>query len=150
MSNQPNGWTLQPEDQAAVDRLRDAIFRLASLARTGEDLIAIGEAVDALEKLLTGNEIEVNVRVDVGLRRGDETYEDGFLVCFQISKDGIELSTVATTYSSSVGSDHTSTKYAVLEPTGGSDVFQVDEWLEQLEEYSSCKDAVLSVSRDHL
>jgi hypothetical protein len=149
MTDDQHGWSLQEEDRWVLERLCAAVRGLVPMARTGQDLIAIGEVVHAMECLLAGGNIDVSVGLDVGFRRGNESFEEGLFICFHISEVEITLSELRTTYSTNIGSDHSSTGCAALYPNGHFNAYDVGQWLEQLEEVKSYGDAKLDVSRDH-
>ena len=150
MTDDQDGWSLQDEDRWLLERLNKALCDLVPLARTGQDLIGIGEAVDGIECLLEGGNIEISVGLDVGFRRGTGSDEGGLFVCFHISEDEIILNELHTTYSSDIGSDHFNNGYATLDPNGHFDGDGIERWLEQLDEVKSYEDAKLDVSRDHV
>ena len=150
MTTKTNGWRLTDEDRGVLEDLRRAVHSLLPLARTGQDVIAVGETIDAIESILSGSGIEVSVGLDVGFCRGNESFEEGLFICFHISEDGIILSKLNTTYSSNVGSDHSSTNYAALYPDGHFNEYNIGQWMEEFDEVRLYPDAKLDVSRDHV
>jgi hypothetical protein len=143
------GWLLRREDYALLTRLAVALGRLSPLARRGNDLMALGEAWDAVEQIIDGQTIDVNVGLSVGFRRGDREFNEGLFMCFRINDEEIILDELNTTYSIDVGSDHCTRGYATLGPSGGFDEVGVEEWLAKLEEVQRFDDAQLSTARDH-
>jgi hypothetical protein len=130
--------------------LRSCCGSLIHLAKTGDDLIALGEALDAIERVLQEEAIEVNVGLSVGFRRGDEDLEEGLFVCFRINWEEIILGELNTTYSRAVGSDRYSRAYAELRPGERFDEVGFEDWLTLLEEVLTDDDARLQTERDHI
>jgi hypothetical protein len=144
------GWLLRDGDQGHLTHLTKALRDLAPLARCANDLIALGEAWGAIEQILDGRVVDVNVGLSVGFRRGDHDSEEGLFICFRINEAEIILDELNTTFSSEVGSDHFTRVYASLGPAGGFDDVGVEEWLAKLEEVQRSDDAQLDTERDHL
>jgi hypothetical protein len=143
------GWLIRDKDQGHLTRLTKALRDLAPLARCGNDLIALGEALEAIEQILDGRSVEVNVGLSVGFRRNDRDFEEGLFMCLRINDDEVILDELNTTYSA-FGSDHFTRLYASLGPAGGLDDVGVEEWLAKLEEVQRFDDAQLQVERDHV
>ncbi len=107
-------------DSTAADyrsALRDLVWRLVRLAKSGNDLIALGEILEVLSGVETDPaacEVEVNVGVEVGFRAGDENFEEGLYYGFRVSDEGIEFDEMRTIYDKSVGSDHEGKKHGFL------------------------------------
>jgi hypothetical protein len=162
------GWSLRNEDRGLLNRVAQALPGLAPLAQCGNDLIALGEAWDAIEQIIESRTIEVDVELSVGFRRCDERVrsrgsadqtcasldkirlEEGLFMGLRVNNEEIILDELNTTYSSDVGSDHFTRVYASLGPSGGFDSVGVEEWLVKLEEVQSFDDAELSTERDHV
>jgi hypothetical protein len=98
----------------------------APLAQHGTDLIALGEALNAVEDILGGRSVDVNVGLEVGFRRGDSELKEGLFLGFRINDEGIILDELNTTCSSDVGSDHYTTIYAFFERGGKLDEVGVE------------------------
>lgn len=145
-----HGWSLDENDHALLRRLAKSLRRIAPLAQRGNDLIALGEAWGAIEQLLEGQTVDVNVGLSVGFRRGDQNFEEGLFICFRINNEEIVLDELNTTYSSDVGSDHFTRDIAALRPDSGFDDVGVEEWLSKLDEVLKFDDAELSTERDHV
>jgi hypothetical protein len=149
-------WLLRDADEGHLARLTKALRDLAPLARCGNDLIALGEAWGAIEQILEGRSVDVNVGLSVGFRREERDLEDGLFteeglfMCFRINDVEIILDELNTTYSSDVGSDHFTRVYASLGPAGGFDDVGVEEWLAKLLEVQQSDDAQLDTERDHV
>jgi hypothetical protein len=124
--------------------------KLAPLARSGENLIALGEAWDAVQKIIDGSEVEINVELSIGFRSGNQDFKEGLFMCFRINNDEIRLDELHTAYSSNVGSDHFANVYAVLEPRGEFNSTGAEEWLAKLEEVRGFDNTQLETSRDHI
>jgi hypothetical protein len=142
-------WPIRVEDVAPLERLVEAVRSLAPLAQRGNDLIAIGEACRAIEKILESQIVDVNVRVTVGFRHGDPEFMEGIFTGIRINANEIILDELNTTYSSDSGSDHFTRVYASLEPGGGFDESGIGDWISKLDELRKWDDAKLSVERDH-
>jgi flavin-binding protein dodecin len=143
-------WKLTDDDRSTLSALADAIRGLTDMARDGQDLIAIGEVLDAFERIERGEEVEVNVGLDVGFRRGDRDFQEGLYACLRIDREGVDLSEVNTSYSSDAGSDRSSRRFAYLGPRGRFDGAGVHSWLELLGEIRQEEETRLSTSRDHV
>jgi hypothetical protein len=150
MTTDTTGWRLTDEDRGVLEDLRQAVQSLLPLARTGQDAIAVGEAIDAIESILSGTDIEVNVGLDTGFRRGEDGFEEGLFVCLRINDEEIVLDELHTSYSKEIGSDHFTVGHATLRPKGHFDEGGIAEWIAQLREVSAWDDATLTVSRDHV
>jgi hypothetical protein len=146
-------WIVRGEDIGHLSRLSDALRGLASKAERGTDLIALGEACDAIEKIIEGQPVDIDVGVSIGFRRGrgkgnDETEEGLFLDC-RINNNEVLLTELRTTYWARVGSDHTDDTSASFRPDGSSRTAGFYDWLDLLTEVRECDDARLSTERDH-
>jgi hypothetical protein len=71
------GWSLRDEDHGLLDRIAQALRCLAPLAQHGNDLIALGESWNAIEQIIDGRTVDVNVGLSIGFRRGDRDFEEG-------------------------------------------------------------------------
>ena len=145
-----DGWTLTDRDRRILAVLGEAVRGLVRLARSGRDLIALGEAWDAIERIRGGETIDVNVGISVGFRRGDKDFEERRFVCLRINDEEIVLDELNATYSSDMGSDHHTDGYAVLRPGGGYDEIDVSRWIRLLDEMRSEDGAKLRTERDHV
>jgi hypothetical protein len=144
------GWRLTDEDHGVLEDLRQAVRALLPLARTGQDVMAVGETIDSIESLLSGSDVEVNVELVTGFRRGNDGFEEGLFVCLRINDEEIVLDELHTSYSKEVGSDHFTVTYATLQPRGHFDDEGVAKWIAQLQEASAWDDATFTVSRDNV
>jgi hypothetical protein len=148
------GWLVREEDHGLLMRIGQALKSLAPLTRCGDDLIALGEAWDAIESIMNDCTINVDIGLSIGFRRafrrGAIECEEGLFMCFRINDDEIVLDELNTAYSSDLGSDHSTTVYAALRPDAGLDAVGVEAWLGKLEEVKGFDDAQLSVERDHV
>jgi hypothetical protein len=142
-------WPIQVEDVGPLERLAEAVRSLAPFAQTGHDLIAIGEACDAIEKIIESAAVDVNVGLTFGIRRGDPDFEEGHFASIRINAGEIILDEMNTTYSSGSGSDHYTTVCASLEPGGGFDESGIADWISKVDSLRSDDDVKLVVERDH-
>ena len=143
-------WPIRVEDVAPLERLVEAVRSLAPLAKCGNDLIAVGEVCDAIERILASEIVDVNVGLTVGVRRGDPDFEEGHFASIRINAGEIILDEMNTTYSSDSGSDHYTTVCASLEPGGGFDESGIADWMSKVDSLRSDDDAKLIVERDHV
>jgi hypothetical protein len=142
-------WPIRVEDVAPLERLVEAVRSLTPLAQSGNDLIAVGEACDAIERILASEVVDVNVGLTIGFRRGDPGFEEGCFATIRINASEIILDEMNTTFSSDRGSDHYTTVYASLEPGGGFDQPGIADWISKVGSLRSDDDAKLNVERDH-
>ena len=133
-----------------LDAIACGLWKLPRLARSGDDLIAIGEALGALQAMADGDEIEVAFDLDVGFRRGDRTSEDGLFTCFQITDDEIVLTELHTSYTTETGSDWFTETYAKLLPDRYFADEAIHRWLEALDHTLAEDDATLRATRNHV
>jgi len=150
MTNSNNGWDLDDEAIESLGCLAAAIHSLKSLAITGKDLIGLGEAIEAIGSIIEGDEIEFNVGLSVGFRVRDGDFEEGIFMCLRINEYKLNLDELSTTYSRAIGSDHSTIDYVYLTPNSALDEFELNNWLNKLDEIKSFPEARLSVSRDHV
>ena len=150
MVNSMDFWELNNDDWDLLRNLQDSIYSLTSLAKSGAHLIAIGEVIEAIESLLNEDQIDINVGLDIGFRRGDRDFEEGLFVCLRINSEEIILNELNTTYSSDIGSDSYTVDYVHLVPGSHLNHIDLTRWLEKLSEIQSFDDAKLTVSRDHI
>jgi hypothetical protein len=141
---------LTDENRGVLEDLRQTVQSLLPLARTGHDVIAVGETIDAIESILSGSDIDVSVGLETGFRRGNDHFEEGLFVWLHINDGEIVLDELHTSYSKEVGSDHFTITYAMLHLRGPFDEEGVATWIAQLQEVSAWDDATLTVSRDHV
>ena len=147
---EPVGWTLTENDQGLLYHLAYALRRFTAFAEAGQDLIAIGEAIQAIELLLEGQLPEVIIRLDIGYRAGDADAAEGFFTGFRVDKHEIILDVTRTTYSSGIGSDWGTERCAVLRPRGGFPEEGVHRWTDALEAVLASGNPKLQASRDHV
>jgi hypothetical protein len=91
MENSNNKWGLDEEAIELLGNLVVAIHTLKSLAITGNDLIGLGEAIEAIDSIIEGDEIEVNVGLSVGFRVRDGDFEEGIFMCLRINEYKLNL-----------------------------------------------------------
>jgi hypothetical protein len=127
------------------------VWRLVRLARTGEDLIALGEILEVLTGFETDPAtcaVEVNVGVEVGFTAGNENFEEGLYYGFRVSDEGIEFDEMRTTYDKSVGSDHESKEHGFL-AWDDSNSQDPSDWFNDIEDVLCREECGIEVSRDH-
>jgi hypothetical protein len=127
-------WSLDDSDRAVLRRLITDLRRLLSLAKTNDQIMAVGEAVDAVEKVRDGEGVEAVLTLSVGVQDGNETFSEGWFVRLGLSPAAIVLDKLNTTFSVEMGLDRHTTGYTVLKPGGGFDEAGVAAWLAELNE----------------
>ena len=150
MSDDPGRWKINDDDLGVLMRLTQKLRALAPLTQSGADLIGLGEALNAIEEIIEGTPVDVNVHVSLGFRRGDENFEEGLFICFRVNEEEIVLDELHTRYEKPIGGDHFTKVYAVRGPHGHFNIDQVENWIMQLEEVQACDDAQLEVDREHV
>jgi hypothetical protein len=147
MSGAPRGgWTLGEDDRALLRQLITILRRLLPLARSNGALIALGEALEAIERVRDGAGIEEPVALSMGVEDGDEDFNEGRFVRLRIAPDGIVLDKLSTTYTAEIGLDEVTTGYAVLTPSGGFDSAGVAAWIAELNDLRHWDTAELKAS----
>jgi hypothetical protein len=149
-SEEEPAWRLSRRDRDLLNDLIRAVFRMGQLARRGNDMIATGEAWNATENILEGDEVDVAVGLDAGFRRGDEEGEEGVFVCLRLNAEEIVLEEMQTVHTKETGSDHNTREYARLTPNERFDQDSIAEWLERLDQICNEGGAELMTSRDHV
>jgi hypothetical protein len=127
-------WSLGDNDRAVLRRLITDLRRLLSLARASDEIMAVGEVVEAVEKVRDGAGVEGVITLSVGVQDGNESFSEGWFVRLGLSPDAIVLDKLNTTYSVEMGLDRHATSYAVLRRAGGFDDTGVAAWLAELNE----------------
>ena len=146
----PGGsWQLTEDDRGLLDTLRGVVRGLATTASSAYDLIAVGEAWQALDAILDGEPVEVNVELTLGFPRvsDDSGYATDFSL--RVNDEEVRLSQMTTTWDKQIGSDHTGLDHAVMTPAGGFDAYGAEQWLDQFAAIKSSDGVILSTSRDH-
>jgi hypothetical protein len=145
-------WPVRVEDVALLGRVAEAVRALSPLAQRGNDLIAVGEACDALERIRSSTIVDVNVGLTVGIRRGKaDCFEEGHFASIRVNAREMILDQMDTTYASGFGADHYTTVCASLEPGGsGLNESGVAEWLSRVDWLRGEENAKLIVERDHV
>jgi hypothetical protein len=141
-------WPIRVEDVQPLERLVEAVRSLSPFAQCGNDLIGIGEACNAIERILASEIVDVNVGLTLGIRRGDPGFEEGHYVSIRIDAYEIILDEMNTANSGS-GSDHYTTVCASLEPGGRFDESGIADWISKVDSLRSDDDVKLVVERDH-
>jgi hypothetical protein len=127
-------WPIQVDDVSLLERLQETVRSLSPLARRGNDLTAIGEASDAIERILASEIVEVNVGLTVGFRQGNpDVFEEGHFASVRVNSHEIVLDQMDSTYAGGYGSDHYTTVCASLEPGGGFDGSGIVEWISRID-----------------
>jgi hypothetical protein len=78
-------WQLTDADRGRLEVLRDAVRAFAATARSANDLMAVGEAWQALGAILDGEPVEVNVELSFDFRCGDDVSEGGLYVSLRVN-----------------------------------------------------------------
>lgn len=144
------GWNVSDEGRGLLIRLAHAVRQLAPLAQHGSDLIALGEAWNAIEQIVGGGTVDVNVGLTVGVRQGDRKSSEGLFMGLRINEYEVVLDQLNTSYSADVGGDHFTERYDELSPGGRFNAYEVERWLQKLEEVLRFDDVKLITERDHV
>ena len=144
-----NVWPLGDTARGDLIRLGQVVRRLASKAERSSDLIALGEMWEAVEQIIEGQIVEVDVGFSVGFRRGSDKFAEGLFMCCHVDNQEIRLDELNTTYSRDVGSDHSSSVHVHLTHDGGWNGEGFDKWLDKLNEVLSSDDARLETEQNH-
>jgi len=75
-----------------LSELRSKLLALSIHARDGTALIGLGSAVNAVETILKGGQIDRRIEVSIGFRFGGE----GMYVCVELDDEGVHLSTMSS------------------------------------------------------
>lgn len=144
---------LTEEDRDCLNGLSNTLRMLGHRATSGNDLAGIGEAWYEVDQILDdeSHEIGVNLSITIGYRRGTTDFAEGRYACLTMNwEDGIVLDELVTSYSSDIGSDHSTTAYAHLTGDGGYDAEAVRAWIGLLSDLCAEDDVQIFVNRDHL
>lgn len=144
------GWTLTEDDRAILTDIAGALKSLADRASAGADLIGLGEALVAIDQILEGSEVDVNVSLSLGFRSGDKDFKEGLFVGCRINGEEIVLDELNTSYASDYGSDRSSVTHAELNCSGYFSGFEVQCWLLKLRQVMAFEEAQLHAFRDHI
>ncbi len=147
-----DGWrdaALSQADRSKVSDICIAARAMSSFATEPVDLIAVGEAWGALQAIVAGEDVEVNVELTLGFRSGGDDVREGVFLSVRVNDEAIVLDRMTTSWGSDVGSDHSTEILASLTPKGWSRSRGVAEWLEELDEMCGNDAARLTTSRDH-
>jgi hypothetical protein len=143
-------WQLTDADRGRLEVLRDAVRAFAATARSANDLMAVGEAWQALGAILDGEPVEVNVELSFGFRCGDDVSEGGLYVSLRVNDEEVRLSRMNTTWDIQLGSDRFTQDCAILTPEGAFYPCDGARWLQEYAAIRSRDDATLSTSREHV
>ena len=125
-------WSLDDNDLALLRRLITDLRRLLALAKSNAEIMAVGETVEAVERVRDGEGVAEVLTLSVGVQDGNESFSEGWFVRLGLSPDAIVLDKLNTTYSAEMGHDRHTTSYAVLKSSGGFDDAGVLAWLTEL------------------
>lgn len=147
MSVAEDVWLLTDGDRALLRQLITDLRRLLPLAKSNAELIALGEVVEAVEKVRDGAGVEAILTLSVGVQDGNDAFSEGWFVRLGISPDAIVLDKLNSTYTVEMGTDRHTTSFAVLKPSGGFDGAGVVAWLTELNELRRWSTAELHSER---
>ena len=146
----PERWKIDDDDLGVLMRLAQKLRALSPLTQSGTDLIGLGEALNAIEQIIEGTPVDVNVYISLGFERGDNKFAEGLFLGFRVNEEEIVLDELRTRYEAPIGGEHLTNVYAVRGPHNRFDSCAVEEWIIQLEEVQASDDAQLEVERDHI
>lgn len=148
----PTLWKVAPDgkDAEVLHGLMEAVRAMVGRGRyQGQDLIAAGEALDALDRILEGEPIDVNVELTAGFTAGDRDFSEGRFLHLRVNENCISLDRSRTEYSADTGGDHHSERVVELFPQGRFPRGAVEDWLRELDAVLQEKRVRLTVARDH-
>lgn len=122
-------------------------------AKRGNDIIAIGEFLDAAELWLDGRPEDIEVNVEVGLFYKAGSAKDlleHIHVDARINTEEVVLSTLWRTYTKEMGSDHHGEVLVRLDKSQRFDEVGACKWMNLLDDVEASESISLSVSRDHV
>jgi hypothetical protein len=129
-------------------RLTTELRRLLALAKANDEIIAVGEILEAVEQVRDGDGLEPAVlTLSVGIEDGNQTFSEGWFARLAVSPEAIVLDKLNTTYSVELGHDRHTTSYAVLTPAGAFDDTAVLAWLAELNELRRWSTALIRSER---
>jgi hypothetical protein len=113
-------WQLRRNDRKDINAIAADIIRLAKMAERGEQLIAIGEAWKAIENILDGEPIEVDLQIHLEAERTGDDGDFQYIVGISMQSDSIRL------FARSIPSDGSmnvkATDFAKFTPDGNFDM----------------------------
>lgn len=124
-------WTPSDREQAVLRRLQALLLSMRSLARSGEDLRALGTAVRFIEWALEGDEPDDHAQLSIGYRTED--WSEGRWMGLTVNEWAIELDETRSYYGPA-GSDRESYEHAVLMPGQAWSESGVVSWIACLNE----------------
>jgi hypothetical protein len=122
-------------------------------AKRGNDIIAIGEFLNAAELWLDNHPEDVEVNVEIGLfyKTGSaKELLEHLHVDARINTEEVVLSTLWRTYTKEVGSDHHGEVLVHLDRSKRFDEIGLYKWINLLDDVEAGEFISLSVSRDHV
>jgi hypothetical protein len=140
-------WSLGDNDRVLLRRLITDLRRLAPLAKSNDQLAALGEVVEAVERVRDGGSVEQILTLSVGVQDGNDAFSEGWFVRLGLSPETIVLDKLNTTYTVEMGLTRFTAGYAALKPSGGFDDAGVAAWLAELNELRRWSTAELQCER---
>lgn len=89
-----DGWrdaALSEADRSKVSDICVAVRAMSSFATEPVDLIAVGEAWGALQAIVAGEDVEVNVELTLGFRSGGDDVREGVFLSVRVNDEAIVL-----------------------------------------------------------
>ena len=143
-----DSWELNEADFNLLAGLSDSLMGLAGLAEDGLALIALGEAVKAIDDIKEGIPVDINVSLAVGRRKEGEQRPERQVVGLRVNAEEIVLDEESTTHSSDGSTHRLSRVYEILGPEGDFSKGAVRRWLDLLAQAKSRDGAQLTFTRD--
>jgi hypothetical protein len=129
------------------DNDRALLRRLLPLAKSNEELVALGEVVEAVETIRDGGVIEEILTLSVGVQDGNDAFNEGWFIRLGLSRDAIVLDKLNTTYTREMGLERITTSFAALNPGSSLDEAGVAGWLAELNELRRWSTAEITCER---
>lgn len=137
---------------ADLRRLRATLLSWRNKAVSGNDLIGLGEVLDAIDGVCEDPDYcsEIVVTLSLGFEvRGDGEFES-ISADLSIDCDGLLLDDLRRQYSPEYGSDHFSTIAKRFNPIPTFQFDEISEWFDLVDELMGDSRSILQASRNHI
>lgn len=135
--DEEESWIASDRERAILTKLNTLLLDMRNLARSGEDLRALGTAIRFIEWALDGQMPDDHAQLTIGYRTED--WSEGRWMGLTVNEWAIELGETRSFYGPA-GSDRESDMHAVLRPGEPWSGHGVAQWV-------ACLDEVLAHDR---